>query len=46
MGKCFNERKDVDVVLTFAERVIDEDTLRTWQNNFTGTVTSQTCKGK
>ena len=37
---------DVSVVVTFTERGIGGDTLRTWHNKFVGTITSQAYKGK
>ena len=37
---------DVDVVVTFAERVMSGNTLRASHKKFPGTGISQTCKGK
>ena len=37
---------DLDVVARSAERGMVGDTLPTWKNNFGGTSTSRTCKGK
>ena len=37
---------DLDVMMRFEARIIGGDTLRTWHNNFAGTGTSQTRKGK
>ena len=37
---------DLGVVVRFAEQYMGRDTLQTWDNKFSGTGTSQTCKCK